>query len=270
MISQILRKDWILDSGLRGKIALVTGGTTGIGKAIVNSLTREGASVAFCARSADQVNARLESLTAAGHNVQGYVGDVTDDAFLANFVESAAADLGGLDLIVANSGGGSLASFSDTRSADWLSTYQVNVGYSAMLARLAVPHLKSRGGGSIVFISSISGWKPAPNIQYGAAKAALIYLAQALARLLASDGIRVNAVSPGSVLYEDGPWNEYRDSDPAGFQQYVDRQFPAGRLGTAEEIAEAVLLLLSPRASWISGTNLAVDGAQEGPSAAPW
>ena len=133
--------------------------------------------------------------------------------------------------------------------------------------RSAVPHMQARGGGSVVVVSSISGWKPAPKGQYGSAKAAEMFLAGSLAWELAQARIRVNTVCPGSILFPGGGWERFRAAQPEDFARFESREFPAGRLGTAEEVADVVCFLASPRAQWINGASLAVDGAQGRPSA---
>jgi 3-oxoacyl-[acyl-carrier protein] reductase len=124
-----------------------------------------------------------------------------------------------------------------------------------------------RGGGSALTISSISGWKPAPRAQYGAAKAGEIFLAGALAWELGPQRIRVNTLSPGSIMFPGGGWESFRAENPDRFAEFESREFPFGRLGTPEEVANAALFLLSDAASWINGANIAVDGAQGRPSA---
>jgi 3-oxoacyl-[acyl-carrier protein] reductase len=126
------------------------------------------------------------------------------------------------------------------------------------------------GGGAVVIIASISGWKPAPYPQYGVAKAAEIYLAMELGRELAPERIRVNAVSPGSILSPGGDWDSFRDRALQRFERFVERDFPPGRLGTPEEVADVAIFLLSERANWISGTHICVDGAQSRPTASAW
>ena len=133
--------------------------------------------------------------------------------------------------------------------------------------RAAVPHMQARGGGSAVTISSISGWKPGPSAQYGAAKAGEIFLAAALAWELAAQRIRVNTVSPGSIMFAGGGWSRFREREPDRFAEFQRREFPWGRLGTAEEVADVVVFVLSDRAAWINGANIAVDGAQGRPTA---
>lgn len=157
--------------------------------------------------------------------------------------------------------------FSTPPPQDWAQTFELNAGHAVRAIRTAVPHMKKSGGGSVVIVSSITGSKPSPRAQYGAAKAAEIYLAAAFARELAPFNVRVNAVSPGSILFPSGGWENYARQHPADFDTFLERDLPAGRLGTAEEVADVVTFLLSDRASWVNGADIAVDGAQGRPSA---
>jgi 3-oxoacyl-[acyl-carrier protein] reductase len=179
--------------------------------------------------------------------------------------------LGGLDLLVANAGGSAGGErLEETDAEDWRTTFDLNVVHAAVAARAAVPLMRTAGGGAMVFIASISGLRPQPRAQYAAAKAAEIHLAVSLARELGPDRIRVNALSPGSILFPGGGWERRRRSDPEAFEQWVGDEFPLGRLGRADEVADVTCFLLSARASWISGTNIVVDGAQNQPGMAGW
>jgi 3-oxoacyl-[acyl-carrier protein] reductase len=271
-----------MDLSLRGKRALITGGSKGIGFAIAEALTAEGASVGLIARDATGLAAAAGKLTADGAAVATAAADVTDTPALADAVNQIAHVLGGLDLLVANAGGtvgrGNLTS---AEADEFTATFALNAGHAAELIRAGLPHLRSAGargewgdgqsphagGGAVVIVSSITGMRPAPRTAYAAAKAAEIQLAATAAAELAQYGVRVNAVSPGSIMFPGGAWDTFRHDNPEDFETFLKTQFPFGRLGHVQEVADVVTFLLSDRASWISGANVVVDGAQRYPSA---
>ncbi|WP_338145710.1 SDR family oxidoreductase [Streptomyces scabichelini] len=254
-------------SGVSGKRVLVTGGTRGLGEQIVRLLAAEGAHVATCARTARDLKALAESLDAAGTDrLFTRALDVTEPERLESFARAAAKHFGGLDGVVACAGGSHGRGFEQAGADDWAATWEVNVGHTARLVRAAVPYLRAAGGGSVVVISSISGWKPGPNAQYGAAKSAQIHLAASLARELGPDGIRVNAVSPGSMLIPGRRWDRMRREDPEAFAAFLAAELPGGRPVAPQEVARVVAFLLSDWSSGISGAHLPVDRAQNAPS----
>jgi 3-oxoacyl-[acyl-carrier protein] reductase len=260
-----------MDLELTGKRALVTGATRGLGGAIAERLAEEGCALAICARDGQEVERAVEELRSRGVAVHGGAVDVSDAPALERFVADAGEALGGLDLLVANAGGAAGGpKLADATPEDWRTTFDLNVVHAAVAARAVLPLMRAAGGGAMVFVASISGTRPQPRSQYAAAKAAEIHLAVSLGRELGPAGIRVNALSPGSILFPGGGWDQRRTSDPEAFEQWVRDEFPHGRLGTAEEIADVACFLLSARASWISGTNVVVDGAQNQPGMAGW
>ncbi|MEU5884688.1 SDR family oxidoreductase [Spirillospora sp. NPDC047279] len=255
-----------MDLGLRGKKAFVTGGSAGLGLGIAQGLLREGAEVAVCGRDRDRLEAAVVSLRAEGH-AHGVIADVTDAGALGRAVDASVAALGGLDLLVANAGGAAGGGLLDSTPDDWAHTFSLNVLHAAHAVRCAVPHMERQGGGAVLIIASITGWKPGPTSSYAAAKAAEIHLAATLAQELGPRGIRVNALSPGSVLFEGGGWERFGERHPERLAAFARDDFPAGRLVTLDEVRDVACFLLSGRASGVNGADVRVDGAQDHPSA---
>jgi 3-oxoacyl-[acyl-carrier protein] reductase len=257
-----------MDLGLQGRRALITGGSRGIGFAVAEALAAEGAAVGLVARDAAGLAAAAGRLEDQGVTVATAAADVTETPALRRAVDRIATELDGLDHLVANAGGtvgrGNLASAGD---GDFTATFALNAGHAAELIRAGLPHLRAAGGGAVVIISSITGMRPAPRTAYAAAKAAEIHLAATAAQELAPAGIRVNAVSPGSIMFPGGGWDTFQRENPDDFAAFLATQFPFGRLGSLAEVADVVTFLLSERASWITGANIAVDGGQIYPSA---
>ncbi len=245
-----------MDLGLSGKKAVITGATRGIGRAIANLLADEGADLAICSRNQDEVDTAVAELSAKGVKVTGAVVDVADKASYQAWIASAAETLGGIDIFVPNvsAGGGNMS------EEGWEANFNVDLLGTTRGVEACMPFLEKSSAAAIVVISSTAGVEtfmgPAP---YNAIKGALIVHAKQLSQALAPTGIRVNCVSPGPVYIEGGAW-EYIKENMTELYDTTLAQIPQGRMGSAEEIANAVAFLASPAASLITGVNLVADG----------
>lgn len=247
-----------MDLQLAGRHALVTGGTRGIGRAIAEGFAAEGAHVSVCARTPAQVEETVAALQSCGVRAFGRAFDVGDGAALAAFIVDAAAHMGRLDAVVANTS----AMASGTGIADFDQAYRIDLLHTRNAAEAALPFLERSDGGSVIAISSVSGSEDYgyEGVSYGTMKAALFFYMKSLARHLAPKGIRANVVSPGTTYFAGGYWSDVERDDPQGFAEAIADN-PFGRMARPEEVARAVIFLSSPAASFISGTNLVVDGA---------
>jgi 3-oxoacyl-[acyl-carrier protein] reductase len=246
-----------MDLGLKGKKAIVTGGTKGIGRAVADLFADEGADVAVCARDADGVKATVAALAVKGVKSWGDALDVADGAALAAWVKGAAAALGGVDVLIANV---SALAVGDTAET-WEKTFRVDMMHTVNAVQAALPFLEQSSAAAIVVISSVSGFEiDFAAGSYGAFKAALIHYAKGLSQQLIKKGIRVNTVSPGNTYFEGGIWQNIERNIPDLYRTALALN-PTGRMGKPEEMARSVVFLASPASSFTTGTNLVVDGA---------
>ena len=195
-------------------------------------------------------------------DVVALTGDLTVAADVERVVQGAAEAFGGLDILINNVGGG----MGGNTDEAWQYTFDVNLNAAVRASRAATPLMQAQRSGVILIISSVSGWQVGGSPQYNAAKAAEIMYARSLAKELGADGIRVNAVSPGSIMFEGGGWARRKERDPEGIATFIANDMPLGRFGTPEEIANVCVFLCSDRASLVTGANIAVDGCQLKPS----
>ena len=242
---------------LTGRCALVAGGSRGIGLAIAQSFASAGADVAICARKPDSLSTAKALLERSGRRVSVRVCDLAQADEVKRWVEAAAQDLGGIDILVNNASG-----FGRTDDeAGWTVSLQVDLMAAVRACHAALPYLERRGG-SIIHISSIAGMKASVRTPpYGAVKAAVIEYTQTQALALARKRIRVNCIAPGSVYFKGGTWENVRQNNPPLYERIL-ASIPSGRYGTPEEIAHVATFLVSDQASWVTGQTLAVDGGQ--------
>ncbi len=254
-----------MDLGLRDKVALVTGSSRGLGLASAKSLAAEGCRVVLTARGAEQLARAAEEVaavaTSQGH-VQQCAADLATADGIARAVDTAASTFGGVDILVNNMGLARGAGLLDTSDAEWQEAFDQTLYPAIRASKLAVPLMRKRGGGVIVMITSIWGRESGGRMTYNVAKAAETSLAKALAQQFARDNVRVVSVAPGSILFPGGSWHRRQQADPDFISDFVLRELPFGRFGRAEEVGDVVAFLASPRASWISGSSVVVDGCQ--------
>jgi 3-oxoacyl-[acyl-carrier protein] reductase len=254
-----------MDLQLTDKVALVTGSSRGLGLAAARALLREGCRVVLCARGGDRLDAAAARLRDEGGAAAGILAvraDVASPEGIAEVVDRAVAAFGGLDILVNNVALARGTGIEQTSDAQW----QEAVGHTLLptirASRLAVPHMRRRGGGVIIIVASIFGREAGGRMAYNVVKAGQISLAKAMSQELARDNIRVLSVAPGSILFPGGSWWKRRQDDPDGIAEFVRRELPFGRFGHDHEVGDVIAFLASPRASWISGASIVVDGGQ--------
>jgi len=255
-----------VELGLLGKVAIVTGGSRGIGRAIALGLAAEGVNVAICARGETDLAATVAEIQSKGVRAIGVAGDMTRPTDIERLVAETVATLGGIDILINNVGGNQGGWFVDTKDADFEHTYALNVFASMRASRLVVPEMRKRGGGRIIIIASVwgreSGGSSGGASTYNSAKAAEIGLSKRLSWELAPHNILVNTVAPGHVLFPGGDWERQWKEDPERITAMVRRDCPLGRMGRPDEVADVVVFMVSERATLVNGACLNVDGGQ--------
>lgn len=249
-----------MDLQLKGKVAIVTGGTRGIGRSIADTFADEGANVAVCARNADQVAETVKALEAKGVKAWGAVVDIADGAALQGFIKAAGETLGGIDVLVSNAS----ALVQGNGEDAWKAMFEIDMLGAVRSFEAAKPFLEAAaektGDAAFIITSSVSGAETDNPNSYGAMKAALIHYAKGVARENAPKKVRCNVVSPGTVFFEGGVWGNVKANMPGFFETMIKRN-PTGRMATPEEVAAATVFLASPRSAFTTGINMLVDGA---------
>jgi len=255
-----------MDLGIAGKIALVTGGSRGLGRAAALSLAGEGVNVAICGRTRETLDTAVGDLEALGVQSVGVVADVSDPSSLEGLHNEVVSSLGAVDILVNNAGGsGPTANIDDTSLDDLRAVFDLNLFGSYRLMELALPYMKQQAWGRIINIASIYGREYGGKLSYMAAKAALVAATNHAGRSLAKTGVLVNSIAPGSIKHADGSWERFERDNPSDVvEAFISQNLPMGKWGWPEPVGDMVAFLSSDRAGLITGACIPVDGGQGG------
>ncbi len=251
-----------MDLGLKGKVAMVSGASRGIGRAIALGLAEEGCRLSLCARGQEDLDRTAGEVQSRGTEVLALVADVTREGDAQHWVEETQRRFGRIDILVNNVGAGRPGGNLAVSEEEWRAGFELNFFSALRLCQKVVPLMQKQQEGCVINVASIYGREWGGPMTYNAAKAALISLSKTMARDLARQGIRVNSVAPGSILFPGGVWEQRQKEAPEAIAAFVRSELPFGRFGTPEEVADVVVFLASERARWVSGASITVDGCQ--------
>ena len=253
-----------MDLGIKGKAALVTGGSRGLGRQSALALAGEGVNVAICGRTQETLDRTVEEIDALGVSSMGVVGDVSDLSDIESLHQRVVDGFGPINILVNNAGGSrSRDDIQGTSLEDFMGTFDLNLFGGFQLMKLAIPHMQEQEWGRIINIASIWGREHGGNISYMSAKAALIGATKHAAISLAKDGILVNSIAPGSISHPGGSWERFqRENPPEAVKDFIERNLPMGRFGWAEPLGDLVAFLASERAGLVTGACIVIDGGQ--------
>ncbi|MEE2656817.1 MAG: SDR family NAD(P)-dependent oxidoreductase [Chloroflexota bacterium] len=253
-----------MDLGIAGKVALVTGGSRGLGKQAALALAREGCVVAVCARNPQQLDQVTNELQLVSPNSVGFQADVTTMEGCNIFYSSSTAALGEADILVNNVGGTSGGrEFDTTTDEDWTDTLDLNLFSAIRMMRVALPHMKEGNWGRVVNVASLFGREYGGALSYMTTKAALIAFSKHMALSLAAHNVLVNTISPGSITFPGGRWDNFqKNNNPDVVHEFISRNLPMGKFGWPEPIGELIAFLCSEKADLITGASIGIDGGQ--------
>ena len=253
-----------MDLGIEGKVALVTGGSRGLGRQAALALAGEGVNVAICGRTRETLDRAVEEFRSLGVSSVGVVADVSDTSAAGPLHDRVVESLGAVDILVNNVGGSrSAADIADISLEDFKAAFDINLFGGFQLMKLVIPHMRAQRWGRIINIASIWGREYGGKFSYMSAKAALIGATKHAAVSLAKDGILVNSIAPGSIEHPGGAWERFqRENPPDVVQDFIRNNLPMGKFGSPEPVGDLVAFLASERAGLITGACIVVDGAQ--------
>ncbi len=252
-----------MDLGIAGKVALVTGGSRGLGRQAALSLAREGANVGICARTEEALETTVHELKAAGVDAVGVTGDVMVADDCKRIYRQVTDALGPPDILVNNAGGSRPGTVVTATDEQWSEVIDLNVMSAVRMSRFALPPMQERGWGRVVNIASIWGREAGGSAPYMTSKAALVALTKNMALSLAKDGVLVNCVAPGSIAFPGGSWDRFQQNQTEeAVAEFIDRNLPMGKFGWPEPVGDLIAYLSSDRAGLLTGTCINIDGGQ--------